>query len=72
MLDKEIPGIMDLFVINTVRKNQCTDKPLGCGSMSGTLIFTLPGSVRAVEEYMTEITKVLNHLILMINNIDAH
>lgn len=73
MLDKEIPGIIDF-----IRYKYGAEKPnaLISRSVAGvifkTLIFTLPGSVKAVEEYMTEITKVINHLILMINNIDAH
>jgi len=42
------------------------------GLMNNTMVFTLPGSVRAVNEYMAEITKVLRHLVLMLYNIDAH
>jgi molybdopterin adenylyltransferase len=37
-----------------------------------TLIFALPGSVKAVNEYMTEILKVLEHLIFTVNGIDRH
>ena len=42
------------------------------GLMNNTMIFTLPGSVKAVNEYMAEITKVLRHLLLMLYSIDAH
>jgi len=42
------------------------------GLMDNTMIFTLPGSVKAVNEYMAEITKVLRHLLLMLYGIDAH
>ena len=37
-----------------------------------TQIFTLPGSVRAVEEYLAEILKTLSHAVLMIHGIDSH
>ena len=35
-------------------------------------IYALPGSVRAVAEYMGEILKTLEHILLMIHGIDAH
>jgi molybdopterin biosynthesis enzyme MoaB len=40
--------------------------------MKQTLVFTLPGSVKAVNEYMAEILPTLNHLILMLHGIDRH
>ncbi len=73
MLDKEIPGIMDF-----IRYKYGSEKPnaLISGAVAGiigkTMVFTLPGSVKAVNEYMAEITKVLNHLTLMLHDIDAH
>jgi len=36
------------------------------------LIYALPGSVRAVEEYMGEILRTLEHLILMLHGLDIH
>ncbi len=73
LLDKEIPGIMDM-----IRMKYGMEKPNAlisrsvAGLMNNTMVFTLPGSVRAVNEYMAEITKVLRHLVLMLYNIDAH
>jgi len=73
LLDKEIPGIMDM-----IRMKYGMEKPNAlisrsvAGLMDNTMIFTLPGSVRAVNEYMAEITKVLRHLVLMLYGIDAH
>jgi molybdopterin biosynthesis enzyme MoaB len=32
----------------------------------------LPGSVKAVQEYMAEIVKTLQHLIYMLHGIDIH
>ncbi len=72
-LHKEIPGIMDM-----IRMKYGMEKPnaLISRSIAGingkTMIFALPGSVRAVNEYMAEITKVLQHLVLMLYGIDAH
>jgi Molybdopterin biosynthesis enzymes len=42
------------------------------GLMGDTFVFTLPGSVKAVREYMDEITKTLFHLFLMRMGIDSH
>jgi molybdopterin adenylyltransferase len=72
-LDKEIPGIMEM-----IRMKYGTDKPAAllsrsvAGVMGKSLIFTLPGSVRAVNEYMAEILKSLTHMIYMLHGLDAH
>jgi molybdopterin biosynthesis enzyme MoaB len=42
------------------------------GVMGHSLVFTLPGSVQAVIEYLEEITKGLKHMLFMINQIDSH
>ncbi|MEI7723861.1 MAG: molybdenum cofactor synthesis domain-containing protein [Bacteroidota bacterium] len=73
MLDKEIPGIMEL-----IRMKYGSEKPAVllsrsvAGVMGKSLIFTLPGSVRAVNEYMTEISKSLMHMIYMLHGLDTH
>ncbi len=73
LCDKLIPGIME-----HIRLRYGQDKPNAllsrsiAGVMGQTLIYTLPGSVRAVEEYMTEILKTLEHLILTVHGIDPH
>jgi len=73
MMDKEIPGIMEFirYKYGSEKPNALISRSVA-GMIGNTMIFTLPGSVKAVEEYMAEITKVLNHLILMIHDIDAH
>jgi molybdopterin biosynthesis enzyme MoaB len=40
--------------------------------MDETLVYALPGSVKAVNEYMDEILKTLMHLFYMLHGIDAH
>jgi molybdopterin biosynthesis enzyme MoaB len=37
-----------------------------------TLVYTLPGSVKAVGEYMGEILKTLEHLIFTLHGLDTH
>ncbi len=73
MLDKEIPGIMEM-----IRVKYGANKPNAllsrgvAGLMGDTLVYTLPGSVKAVNEYMEEILKTLEHLIYMRHGLDVH
>lgn len=73
LLDKEMPGIME-----HVRMKYGTDKPAAllsrsvAGVMGRSLVFTLPGSVKAVNEYMAEISKSLMHMIYMLHGLDSH
>ncbi|HNW90842.1 MAG TPA: molybdopterin-binding protein [Bacteroidales bacterium] len=73
MLEKEIPGIMEMI---RMKYGQQKTNALVSRSVAGvigeTLVFTLPGSVKAVEEYMTEITTMLEHLIYMLHSLDFH
>jgi molybdenum cofactor synthesis domain-containing protein len=72
-IKKEIPGIMEM-----IRWKYGIEKPAAlisralAGVHNKTLLFALPGSVRAVNEYMTEITKHLEHLFYMAEGIDRH
>jgi molybdopterin adenylyltransferase len=73
MLSKEIPGIMEF-----IRVKYGTDKPnallsRGIAGITGrSLIYTLPGSLKAVDEYLDEIFKTLKHTIFMQYGIDTH
>ena len=64
--------------MDMIRLKYGADKPNAlisrsiAGVMDQSLIFTLPGSVKAVNEYMPEIFKSLIHLIYMLNGIDKH
>ncbi|MBI4944989.1 MAG: MOSC domain-containing protein [Bacteroidetes bacterium] len=70
---KEIPGIMEMI---RVKYGQNNPNALLSRSVAGvigdTLIYTLPGSVKAVKEYMPEIFKTMEHLIYMLKGIDKH
>ncbi|MFV0592263.1 MAG: molybdenum cofactor synthesis domain-containing protein [Draconibacterium sp.] len=72
-IDLEIPGIMDM-----IRLKYGAEKPnaLLSRSIAGvkdkTLVFSLPGSTKAVNEYLSEIHKILMHSFLMLHSIDSH
>jgi molybdenum cofactor synthesis domain-containing protein len=73
LLDKEIPGIMEM-----IRLKYGMEKPAAllsrsiAGVIKQTLIYTLPGSVRAVNEYCKEILPTIEHSLYMIYGIDSH
>ena len=73
MLDAQLPGIMD-----HVRLKYGAAKPGAllsrsiAGVLGSTLIFALPGSPRAVDEYLTEILPLLEHMLFMVRGIDRH
>lgn len=72
-LTKEIPGIMELIRFKYGQeKPQALVSRAVAGVMGQTLVFTLPGSVRGVSEYMDEILKSLEHLIYMLHSLDLH
>jgi len=72
-LSKELPGIMEY-----IRVKYGAEKPAAllsrsvAGVAGKCLIYTLPGSVKAVEEYMAEILKTLQHTMEMLHGIDTH
>jgi molybdopterin adenylyltransferase len=71
--NKLIPGIMEGIRIKYGGQNPralLSRSVAGvCGEM---LIYALPGSVRAVEEYMGEVLLTLEHLLLMLHGLDVH
>jgi molybdopterin adenylyltransferase len=73
LLDKQLPGIMEL-----IRVKYGMEKPNAllsrgvAGTMGKTIVYTLPGSVKAVTEYMAEITKTMDHALFMLHGIDKH
>ena len=73
LLSKEIPGIMEFIRIKYGSEKPGALLSRGVAGITGrSLIYTLPGSVRAVEEYMDEILKTLKHTIYMQYGIDKH
>ncbi len=73
LLAKEIPGIMEFIRIKYGAEKPNALLSRGVAGIKGkSLIYTLPGSLKAVDEYMSEIFKTLKHTVLMQYGIDAH
>jgi molybdenum cofactor synthesis domain-containing protein len=68
MCDKLLPGIMELIRIKygMEKPNALLSRSVA-GLMDKTLVYALPGSVKAVREYMTEILKSFDHAVKMVN-----
>jgi molybdenum cofactor synthesis domain-containing protein len=73
MLDKEIPGIMELIRVKygLEKPNALLSRGIA-GVKNKTLVFAMPGSPKAIAEYLEEINKVLWHSFLMLHGIDSH
>ncbi len=73
LLDKQIPGVMEY-----IRIKYGAQKPAAllsraiAGIARNTLIYTLPGSPKAVKEYLEEIIPGLAHTFYMLHGIDRH
>ena len=73
LLSKEIPGVMEFIRVKYGAEKPNALLSRGVAGITGkSLIYTLPGSVKAVEEYMTEIVKTLKHTIYMQYGIAKH
>ncbi len=73
LLDKEIPGIMELIRVKYGMEKPAALLSRGIAGVSGkTLIYCLPGSVKAVTEYCNEILPTIEHSIYMLEGIDSH
>lgn len=72
-IDKEIPGVMDLIRLThgSGNPNALLSRSVA-GMMGKTALFALPGSVKAVNEYLDTIEKVMMHLLFMVHGIDNH
>jgi molybdenum cofactor synthesis domain-containing protein len=73
LLSKEIPGIMEFIRIKygTQKPNALLSRGVA-GILGKALIYTLPGSLNAVKEYMEEILKTLKHAVYMQYGVDKH
>ena len=71
--EKLIPGVMEHIRIKfgAAKSNALLSRSVA-GVSGKTQIYALPGSVRAVSEYMGEILKTLEHLIFMLHGLDVH
>ncbi len=73
LIDKEIPGIMELirYKYGSVHPNALLSRGVA-GLIGKSFIYTLPGSVKAVGEYLAEITPTMEHSLRMVNDVDFH
>lgn len=73
LLDKEIPGIMELirYKYGSEKPNALLSRSVA-GVIGKSLVYVLPGSVKAVNEYLSEIIPTLEHSLRMIYDIDSH
>jgi len=71
--EKFIPGIMEniRFKYGTHNPSARLSRSI-VGIKNTTQIYTLPGSPKAVEEYLTEIFTTLEHTIYMLHSLDLH
>ena len=73
VIEKEITGIME-----NIRVKYGSAKPSAllsrsvAGTTAKTQIYALPGSVKAVTEYLLEILKTLEHAVYMLHGLDIH
>jgi len=73
MLDRELPGVMEFIRMkHGERLPSALLSRSVAGTMGNMLIYTLPGSVKAVREYTEEILRTLPHSLLMLHGINAH
>ncbi len=73
MLQKEITGIMELIRVKYgMKKPNALISRAVAGTIDETLIYTLPGSRKAVNEYLTEILPTLEHSLYMMNGLNIH
>ena len=72
-IKRPIPGIMEMlrWKYGVETPSALTSRAVA-GANGNTLLFAVPGSVRAATEYITEITKHLQHLFYMIHSIEMH
>ncbi|MFC2098778.1 molybdenum cofactor synthesis domain-containing protein [Bacteroidota bacterium] len=73
ILEKEIPGIMEHIRVKygSEKPNALISRSIA-GVAGSSLIYVLPGSVKAVNEYMSEITPTIEHSMRMLYAIDSH
>jgi len=73
MLEKEITGIMELIRVKYgMKKPNALISRAVAGTIDDTLVYTLPGSTKAVKEYLDEILPTIEHSIYMMNGLDLH
>jgi len=73
LLDRELPGIMEFIRVHfgTTLPNALLSRGVA-GVIGNMLVYTLPGSVKAVNEYLDVILPTLDHSLRMMDGLDGH
>jgi molybdenum cofactor synthesis domain len=73
IIEKEIPGIMEYIRVKygAIIPNALLSRSIA-GVAEQTIIYALPGSPKAVKEYLDEILRILLHSYLMLTAVDVH
>jgi len=73
LADRLVPGVMEVIRVKFSAAHPGALLSRSVAALMGqTLVYTLPGSVRAVEEYLGEILLTLEHAIRMVHGLDTH
>ena len=68
--EKLIPGVMESIRLKYGRNNpRALLSRSVAGTAGRTLLYALPGSAKAIREYVPEILRTTEHLVLMVNGI---
>ena len=71
--DKIIPGVMEYIRLHYGADNPRAWLSRSVAGIAGrTQIYTLPGSPKAVDEYLREIFKILERIVYTIQDLDPH
>jgi molybdopterin biosynthesis enzyme MoaB len=71
--EKTLPGIVEAIRMQHAGANPCARLSRSIAGVHGTTqIYSMPGSVGAVGEYLPEILRTFEHVLLMLHGIDAH
>ena len=71
--DRVVPGLMEGIRIKFGADNPAARLSRSVAGIAGTSqVYALPGSVRAVQEYLGEILKTLEHALYMLHGLDLH
>ncbi|MGM0496603.1 MAG: molybdenum cofactor synthesis domain-containing protein [Bacteroidota bacterium] len=72
-IDKDLPGIMEMVRVKYGKDNPNALLSRSIAGVSGkTLIYALPGSSKAVEEYLDVIVPTLMHSLFMLHDLGHH
>jgi molybdenum cofactor synthesis domain-containing protein len=73
LADRLVPGVMEAIraEFGVKHPNALLSRSVAA-VLDRTLVYTLPGSVRAVEEYLGAILRTLEHAICMLHGLDTH